>query len=581
MQVSEVREVLNAQGIAAPELVFLRPDEATYTALLLQPSGPVYADADRIGGLHPELNGQKAFAFAHLATERNAHLAVAPEYFTPWTAIASLLHQGLTPPPGALWALGCESITAEELTRFKADVADVCDVIFEPLEDLAAGRKHLDPVILMFASKRSTGEDCLVALVQFKTAPSRDPVFLEESVLQRGTAVYRFKSPCDTLKAVTLICSDVFELTDDQVADLVDRSTVIHIQLNPAPRNEAYREYRTTAFRLDPRISNSHIVCLNWARAVVEHDSAGNSKNWPAVGCSTWYCSKDSCSSADAIVLPNHEQGLYYTYMEEHRHALVFDYDEAVFECRVPKVVTRRLAILANRNGPSCNARYVWDSQVQSWVRQTSAPRTGFAEALAADTDASAALQLAPDANPLNVERLLALSSGAISSGDGWRDISNIDSFRIGRDEVVNRITVAQEISPSAASFRHARFQTVANIRHELNTRGGWPPQVGGLDPRAQIQWAPPFNVVCAEDEPALVCYLGEAPEPRVLENVASGLTDLLRHAGGDNQYRLCVAYRRFGQLQFANLPFTRFDDATHDQRDIFQADTSETTEQQ
>lgn len=580
MDVREVSDVLAPLGLASPDLEMLRPTEASYTCLLLQPSGPIFAGGSRFGGLDSELNGQKVLAFAGLANEKGVHLAVAPEYFTPWSAVRSLVDQGVVPPLGALWVLGCESIRHEELVRFKADVSESCEVVYEPCDALALDRPLLNPVVLLFTTERSDGGSRLVALAQFKTHPSRDRLFLEEGLLKRGTTVYRFSGRCGTLKTMVLICSDAFAVSDEHVANLVDRSTLIHIQLNPDPRNSVFRQYRKTAFELDPRISECHILCLNWARTVIQHADDGKTERWPAASCSTWYCPEDACAQADDIVLPNHELGLYYTHMRERRHALLFDYDEAVFQCRVPKVVTRSQAVLTNKNGPKSVARYEWDNDQSVWVVQLQPRTAGFDQLLRANAEATTALAQVDLGNVLNVERLLALSAGAIVGKDDWHSLKYLDSFRIEPDEIVRRITVAQDTSDAAVSFRHARLEVVANIRHELDTRPIWPPQLEGTDQSAQIGWdvgTSHFNIRCADGRPGLICYLGDAPSPRELENIPSMLIDMLRRAGGPHQTRLCVLYRRLGELKFALLPgMTRFDEALMDERDISSVDPNE-----
>ena len=584
MEVRDVCEILAPLALEPPDLEMLRPTEASYTCLLLQPGGPIFAGRDRIGGLDQDLNGRKALAFARLAYESGAHLAVAPEYFTPWSSVRSLIGQGIVPPPGALWVLGCESIRKDELVQFKADVADSCEVLHEPCDALAADRPLLDPVVLLFATKRTDGNSCLVALVQFKTHPSRDHLFFEEGLLKRGTTVYRFRGRCGTLSTVTLICSDAFAVDDARVRSLVDRSTIIHIQLNPDPRNSVYRQYRKTAFDLDSRVSDCHILCLNWARTVIQHDDDDRkTETWPAVGCSTWYCPEDACAQADDIVLPNHRLGLYYTHMKERRHALLFDYDEAIFECRVPKVVTRGQAVLANKNGPNLLVRYEWDNNGSAWAVQSEPRRADFDQLLRSNAGATTALAHQDPDNVLNIERLLALSAGAINGQDGWHSLKNIDSFRIESDEIVRRITVAQDTCESALEFRHARLAVVAYIRHELDTRPTWPPQMVGTDENAQIKWEAGtghFNIRCADGKPGLICYLGEAPTSRLLENVPSMLTDLLRRSNSPYQNRMCVLYRHYGELRFAQLPVTRFDDALMDERDILSANPDESAEQ-
>lgn len=102
MRIQEARDVLNGFGIEPPELEVLKPTEASYTSLLLQPSGPILGGEGRIGALDQDISAAKALAFARLALDRGAHMAVAPEYFTPWAALKALIDEGVTPQPGSL-----------------------------------------------------------------------------------------------------------------------------------------------------------------------------------------------------------------------------------------------------------------------------------------------------------------------------------------------------------------------------------------------------------------------------------------------------------------------------------------------
>lgn len=574
MQIREAAEVLADNNLKSPDLEMLRPDEKRYTSLLLQPSGPIFAGTQRIGTFDTAEAGRKAQSFLRLAISKKVHLAVTPEYFFPWGTLETELLSGAKPDMGALWVLGCESISSDMLAQFKEKVAGVCEVLYESCELLDSDRPLLDPVVLMFQTQNNNLEPKLVALVQFKTFPSRDDIFLEEGLLKRGTTVYRFKGTDGTLSIATIICSDAFSLTDELVPELIDRSTLIHIQLNPAPRNSAYRQYRKTTFETDSSTSECHIVCLNWAGSIVQYGEDGSTENWPPVAGSAWYCPESRCKYDDAVVLPNHDRGLYYAYMLERRHALLFHYDEAVFELLVPKVVTKVKALLANRNGPSAMERYCWDNIDGVWEPSLPPTDSGFNSLLASNPEGQAALaHIVQNNHALDIERLLALTTGSVSGMENWFAAKEIDSCKIGPDEVVFRVTFTQDNDKDAVAFRHARIEAAAELRHLLDTKTDWPPQVAGVAKDALIEWSaamPNFNIRCADGQPALVVYAGNsAPHPRWLENLTAKLTNLLRKSGGNYQTRFCVLYRRFGALLFAALPITRFDDALADETDI------------
>jgi hypothetical protein len=135
MKIRAVDNALLANlGLKPPDLEMLQPTAASYTCLLLQPSGPIYASEQRIGGLNQVLNEVKALEFLRLAKDRGAGLAVAPEYFVPWTSLRKLLAERTVPGVGSLWVLGFESITLENLVALQADLKDVCDVVYEPAD---------------------------------------------------------------------------------------------------------------------------------------------------------------------------------------------------------------------------------------------------------------------------------------------------------------------------------------------------------------------------------------------------------------------------------------------------------------
>jgi hypothetical protein len=582
----KIREVDNALledlGLTPPDLEMLQPTAASYTCLLLQPSGPIFASEQRIGGLDQALNEVKALEFLRLAKRGGAGLAVAPEYFVPWSSLGKLLAEGTVPGPGSLWVLGFESITLENLAALQAELKHACDFVYEPAENLPADRALLDPVVLLFNGKKVDASSRLVALVQFKTLACRDNLFEEEALLKRGATIYQFRGVnAGPLTAAVIICSDAFSLSDAIVPDLVDRGTLIHIQLNPDPRNQAYRQYRKTAFELDDRASDCHIVCLNWARTIALHHKDGSIDPWPPVGCSTWYCSNDACSPTDDIVVPNQGHGVYYAYMEERRHALLLDYDEAVFELRVPKVMTKGKGVIANKNGPNTNARYVWNTVAGSWEVQSVPPSHSYDQLIGRNADAQAALVHVHGASAVDIERLLALSAASISGTDGWLVPKAIDAFVIGPEEIVKRVTVAQDAHEEAQTFRERRLNVMANLRKILNVHTPWPPQLVGLDQNAEIRWSKDrssFNVWTKDGVPSLVTYLDLEPDARTLENKVSMLINLVRRAeeNDHDRRRIALLYRKYGELTFAEMPgLTRYDDAQEDETDLAAVDTS------
>ncbi|WP_077439071.1 hypothetical protein [Rhodanobacter sp. C01] len=572
MLIKSVAEKLHEHGLAPPDLEFLRPNEHRYTALLMQPCSPILANGQRIGPADVAAAAAKGRRFLELACEEHGHLAITPEYYFPWSALKEAITDGVTPPLDALWVIGSESTTQDELERFKQEIAEHCLVLHEPWENLAQDRTLLDPVTLLFHTKKQDQTLQLVALIQFKTYPSRDDFFFEESLLRKGTQIYKFAGTSGHLFAATIICSDALDI-EPVLGQLNYQSTLIHIQLNPSPTHRLYRQYRTKTFQTDADATNCHIVCLNWAHLVEEVDAEGGKpKPWNNISASTWYCPKNKCSSADQIVRPNHNLGLYYTYMEERRHALRFHNEEAVFKLLVPKLICVAAAQMANHNGPIMVGRYTWNTGTKSWMSEENPPKDGFNEYLVNHQNAKIALAGVLGANdPLAVERVLALSAGKISASETWHSLENIDSCILEQDEVVRRISVVQD--DQGDNFRHLRISVISEIHYLLKNHPEWPKQVAGVDANSTVQWSMQdrnFNVRTVDEKPTLIVYLDDTHTPKQITNRADKLYELLRKAGSRHQKRLCIVRREHGQIQFVQIEaLTRIDEANLEMTDI------------
>ncbi|WON73549.1 hypothetical protein [Nitrosospira sp. Is2] len=574
MKCRPVHEVLG-ENLQPPELNVLQPDNHNYRCLLLQPSGPIYAGADRIGHYDGAIAAKRCKTFLQLASARHVDLAITPEYCLPWSVLSEAVTSSLFPEPGKLWVLGCESITRTELQTFEETTASYCRVIHE---NPAGHGVYYDPVALCFQTQDTEGEWKRIALVQFKTCPSRDPHFLENEHLLRGRTIYRFDNYHGLLRLslAVIICSDAFTVADspELLEQLNSWSTLIHIQLNPNPRHPAYRGYRARTFGADAEFTNCDIVCVNWAQLIEQYDvSSEKMQPWKNIGGSAWYLPLQRCSTNDTEVLRNHSKGLYYCYMCERRHVLLFHYDEAAFELTVPKSLVAGSGVVKNKLGPLMVGRFCWDEASSAWKEPGEPPDTGLQALLDADEDVAGALAVVyAHRDALAVERLLALSSGAASHLDRWFNVDLLDSCIMYSDEIVRRITFAGDGCEEAANFRHERLQRIAALNQLILGEINWPPQVDDIH-GAQIDWSmnePNYNLTKPGSFPALVVYLGEHPRPQKVRSVADGLLNLLQREGRDYKHRLAVSYRQHGIVKFASLPaLTRIDSVSENLTDF------------
>ena len=552
--IRDVEDVLTVRGLETPDLALLQATHQSYRALLLQPSGPIYADTQRIGHLDLTAAAARADSFLALAAKRGDQLVVTPEYFLPVSSLAKAAQGGPFPAEGGLWVLGCESMTPARLASFKADCAGHCDVIYEEDPSPVVQGNYFDPVAYCFVTRDSAKTLKRVVLFQFKTAPSRDDHGFENKQLRCGRAIYRFQGKDGYIKLSTIICSDALDLGEDADANrkLSDRTILIHIQLNPKPKHTDYRRYRNEVFRRSAVTTDCDIVCLNWAHNVIQHDSPDHAPHaWKNESGSAWYVPERRCSVKDDEVANNEAKGLYYTWHEKKRHVLHFHYDEAVFALTVPKVLQDGPAVHDVLIGPQLDTRFAWDADAGTWQESTSCPETGWSAITNSSPELTAAFQSLQDLkNRLHIERAISLSCGPHSMKEQWYRVDNLDVCRIPESEVVARATLQLDRDVFASQERQQRISRVAVLSHILQTVP-LPAQIQDLGGgAAAIAWSPDSpnpNVIKAGARPALVAYLGENPPMDVVKRIGENAFELLRRENKDHKDRVAICYRTVG----------------------------------
>ncbi|QJQ03450.1 hypothetical protein C798_25400 [Herbaspirillum rubrisubalbicans Os34] len=560
----DVCDFLNAHGLSSPDLEVLRATERSYRALLLQPAGPFIGNEARIGPADLDFADRQASALFEMATKLGHHLVVTPEYYLPIKTLLDCVQGDRFPAPDAIWVLGCESMTPAQLADFKASAEEAgnCRVFYEADEAAAAQGIYFDPLAYCFRSKdKETGEDQRVILIQFKTISSKDDQYFENGVLRTGKVVYQFRGLDKRLSLSAIICSDAFNIAADNalLLKLTENSTLLHIQLNPKPRNTDYLKYRVDTFRRHPRTNNCDIVCLNWAENNVFLEKEGGKEHpWNNEAGSAWYLPDDRASSDDALVEQNERKGLYYSWHRRHRHVLHFHYAPAVFEFSVPKVEHTGLQLHVVSTGPKLEARYVWHD-ANGWCPHSECADTGLAQLFQRDPNVTTAFAaLAKDESRLRIERAVAICCGITSGADDWYSVRNLRSLVMNDDEVTKRLTVRLERNEESEKGRHDQLQGVSAL-HEILATTALPLQIRDLSGGgAEIFWSrqsPHTNVVKGGVEPAHVAFLGFQPEPKRIENACDSAYALLhREDNPGRRHRVAVCYSTLAGPVFAPI---------------------------
>jgi len=545
MEIKQVAEVLVPDGLYAPVLNALVPDESNYTVLLMQPHGQIEASAAGVRNRDRELARRQFGSFLHDAQKTQADLVVTPEYSMPWETLVAAIKEGTVPAQGKLWVLGCESITYGELEALKQDLAPFATVLCETLQP--DPKRFTDPLAYVFVAPPIEGNGAakIVVLVQFKTCPMGDNNHFEINGLQLGSRIYQFGGIGQSLKLVSLICSDAFTFLDAHASAIYDRALVVHIQLNPKPRQEQFRQYRDRLLRYNG--DETELICLNWARNVDEWCGV-QAKPWHNIAASAWYLRPDKFDQRDATLCANHQRGLYYTWLQPlHAHALFFNYEPATFLLAATKVAhIGVVASLSRRRGPQLTKACVWNEATTAWVVRVTA-EDGFCDIVGESGHAKDELKQIADRSPIEVERVLALSAGKIEHGDDWHDVRRLDSFVIDASEVIRRITFCQDTDTHACEFRVARLKRCGRLWDILTTDDRLPPALADIKDGFRLEWSlasPHQNAISAKGQRATVIYMGEESSAAQIEETAKTVAENLRRAFPDPDENLLARQR-------------------------------------
>lgn len=572
MQIYSINQLLTEFGFSAPELHVLNPNHENYTALLFQPQGDIEADDNGVRNVDRLLAHNQHLAFLADAATENVDLAITPEYSTPWTSLEESIRDGVEPAEGALWVIGCESITLEQLTEFGTRVSDVATVIHEHLNP--ENGRFLDPVLYLFKTPAVDGgaEGRLLIVGQFKTSPMGDEDHFEINRLQTGTRVYYLGNGTNRLRLATIICSDAFALLDEQAQQIYDRTLVIHIQLNKKPRQAQYRQYRSRLMQFGG--DQTEVLCLNWAKDVYEQSPGSQRSCWQNISGTAWYLRPDKFDRRDATLTANHKKGLYYTWLDDQRcHALFFTYEPAVFKLTASKVAHLGVqASISRRRGPQLDETRSWDSINSRWVTADSVD-DGFSSIAGEGGDAEGDLTALAEANPFAAERTLALAAGKIQSYE-WHKLGNLDSCTIKSSEVVMRVTACQDTDPEAAQFRIGRLRTAQRVATALSN--DLPPALADLENGFRFDWqpeSPHTNIVSSNQKRATAIYLDDQHTIQSVEETAARAADHLGQWANtadaivEGRQRLAVWYRNAqGQdVRYEPHRYTEYDQSRTD----------------
>jgi hypothetical protein len=472
MQIVPLSTALTGKKVHYPNFPFLAADCRVFEMAFIQPGGVISATEEGIKHLNTHQANLKFSAFLEYAKSTNVHLAITPEYSCPWKTLREVVEDPLKLPNiGAIWVIGCESLTKTELTSLPT--FDHLRWIYDD-NILQSNGSFLDPVCYLFQTLSIEGRPIWVAMLQFKTIEMADHIsFNERNHLAKGNIIYRIENEAHSNALCTIICSDAFNIDETISTQLVNTPTqLLHIQLNPEPRDPQFARYRRNS--LEFASNEVEIITVNWAnntRFSQPYERIDFSNSWG----SAVYSKSPQLALDDMHIAKNHNKGAFLCNWHERKAwTYYFDHCEAIYRLRMTPV-SQRLARgqLASRTGTEVIDVLNWANDIFS--RSTFSEAQRFADICQRYGIPSLCLLNAGMLDVVKIERLLALSLGRISCRQ-WHQVSRMSHFSIEDDEIVRRLTCVLDSSEQAVQHRneclsdYSRFilQILANPNENL-----------------------------------------------------------------------------------------------------------------
>jgi hypothetical protein len=543
-----VDEVLMKAGFQQLPLGLLEPNCNEYDVMLYQHGGAITADANGVFNTDYATTMAKFTSlFAH-ASAQQPQLLTTPEYACPWPALEQMVQNNHWPAAGKVWIVGCESIHPNELEEF----CNRCDMVtwFAPAYAAELDQAFLDIACICLNATAADGTEIRVALLQAKnTAMADGNLLIEPNFLIRGVERYILRNDEDSIHLALMICSDALEAGIFESLPHQEHFPYIllHVQLNPDPRNLGFRRYRDFWGTEDRK--DVEIICLNWAR---DSELLGGSIPF---GASAWYFKTHSAVATDDEVNDAHELGAYYAESRNrYFHCQILNYAEHVFHLRSVKVCQVRSARATHRarTGPSAIATLSWNSDLPDW--QPAKPDDGFRSSCA-EIGADLSPLTDEEMTPANRERLVCLSNFAIkaTSKAPWPHVRSLRSFEMTQDEVCHRVTFCHDPDSDSCEQRRVWLHRFATLKNEILGGGvQFPPHLQPLQVGGEIRYpALPdklsFNVVDTDGTfPSTFVFIGDASEQH-----ARQVLDLISDIISDAKRSLVVWFRQNGQLKY------------------------------
>ena len=545
-------EFLEKLGVGRITSSALLPDHQILNILCIQPSATIEASTNGFSIIDENFN-DKILGFLDFALAEDPDIVCTPEYCVSWGLLNEIFQAGKYPSRKTIWLLGCQSISWNAFQTFKNSFDDITWIVEGgPF----AENRFLDPTCYFLHSENSK-----IAIVQFKNESCGDGgLFLERDNLATGSKLYVLRKDIHSIHLSAISCSDAFSGVWRQTVNSQVNTPylIFHPQLNDAPRQLTYTNYRREFFRTGNK--EKEVFSLNWAQSTRlklhnSHREFPFNQPYSAI-----FSQSSELDLKEPRVTDNHRRGLYLSRWEkQHAGIYVFHFDEAIFQFDCTKA-SQSVAEHERRGktGPRMASVFHWQDNTH-W-ESIDQLDDGFSNLLAkVEIDG----QLFRGWAPLDIERAIYLANALnpTAQKQPWHTIKNIPSFISTEEEVVRRYTFTHDLSPEAVRFRDSALIGLSALFKIVEDQSSIPPsliELGNDWIIGYVNTKPAFNF-CKPNKSSwmLFAYAGQHTSATFAE-IKSKLWDVL---GEDDKHRLAIWYHEGPLLKY----FYRSPDITED----------------
>lgn len=537
LHIKSVSEELALYGLREPDFPFLDRNPNHISTLLFQPTGTIVADDHQVRVRDRSLLTEQMKAFLSKASELHADLAACPEYSCTWDALFESISNNVFPSTGKLWAIACESANREqilaEVERLSSHVTIVLDETYTQ-----GNGNFLDCLCYLFVARDENGNPVKTILFQLKTNQMGGDDF-ESANLILGNKIYRFGRDQDN-RLVGLLCSDTLSQPfENLVQSLLERTLIVHLQLNPRGDSPGFRNYRIRCCNHAPR--DTEILCLNWAKNTkIQHEL--EDKVLIGEPRTILFRDTDHIDGTDERISENHKKGCYLTYWKENRSAAyIFSPDPQLFFYKTTKPFVAGIATNARKTGIIMVSRHVWNES-QEWELAAEDSDDRFKSYWIDNYQELHPILVDQAPSLLDTERTIQICIGYGLEKD-WAHWKNLPSFQLASDDTAKRLRLCWSHNGEGYNFRSdclSRFRgfvTIVAQPMQFSPRlidfKQFPFTVGFI---GSPSYKYHRNLHIAGGSSATAIYMGQMPPSEKLVHAKKKLIAQLADIGADTQ---------------------------------------------